>query len=242
MRPHRRRAAITAAMATFLLTPLAASAAATGSVSIVDSPPDSGCGGNPYCFNPATVHVDPGGTVTWTSSSKAPHTVTADDGSYASGDLAATQTYSHMYATSGTFTYHCAIHSFMHGTVVVGSGNPPPPPSAPPNATARPAATPARTAVASATPQPTAPPAATATPGATAPPTAAPPAATAPLADAAQPTPAPSATGLPVTAASRGAGGGGAPVALIAAAAVVLAGAAAGWWLHRRRPTFTKIH
>ena len=128
MRPHRRCArraaptvAVAVALAAVLLAPLRASAATTASVSIADSPPSSACAGNPYCFDPGTVHVDPGGTVTWTSSSKVPHTVTADDGSWSSGstDLAFGQSYSRTFSQAGTFTYHCEYHPYMHGVIVV---------------------------------------------------------------------------------------------------------------------------
>jgi plastocyanin len=47
------------------------------------------------------------------------HTVTFDDGSADSGNLAPGSTFDHTFATAGTFAYHCAIHSSMHGTVTV---------------------------------------------------------------------------------------------------------------------------
>jgi plastocyanin len=36
-----------------------------------------------------------------------------------SATLSQNQVYEHTFATIGTFTYHCTVHSFMHGTVVV---------------------------------------------------------------------------------------------------------------------------
>ena len=248
MRLHRRARRVAPATAAAiasaaLLVPLGARAASTASVNIADSPPDSACGGNPHCFDPATVHVDPGGTVTWTSSSGVPHTVSADDGSWSSGDLAATQSFSHTFASAGTFTYHCNVHpSYMHGTVVVGSGAPPstqpPPTKAPPSH----APTAAPTVRAAATQAPTA---AQATPQPTAAPSSAPLAQAQPgSAGAATPEPSPSdaaPTGVAATTPAGGGGRGAGPVLAVVAAFIVLAGAGT-WWARRRRSIFTKIH
>jgi len=57
--------------------------------------------------------------VTWTNSGTAPHTVTADDGSFSSQSLASDGRFQHTFATAGTFAYHCAIHSSMKASVVV---------------------------------------------------------------------------------------------------------------------------
>jgi hypothetical protein len=47
------------------------------------------------------------------------HTVTADDGSFKSDRLESGATFSHKFATAGTFAYHCAIRASMKGTVTV---------------------------------------------------------------------------------------------------------------------------
>jgi plastocyanin len=70
-------------------------------------------------FNAATITVKPGDKVTWTNNDSVTHTVTLDDNSVDSGDLAAGSTFDHAFAGAGTFTYHCKIHSSMHGTVTV---------------------------------------------------------------------------------------------------------------------------
>ncbi|HXA28870.1 MAG TPA: plastocyanin/azurin family copper-binding protein [Candidatus Angelobacter sp.] len=253
MRPHRRCAqfAVPAAVAVaaVLLAPLGVSAAAGASVSIVDSPPAATCSGYSYCFDPASVHVDAGGTVTWTSNSKVPHTVSADDGSFGSGDLGATQTFQHTFATSGTYTYHCNIHSFMHGTVVVGSGSAPPPTSPPaPPPTVNPRATNAPTAAPTATPRNTAAPSTpTLAPPSPTPATAAVSPTPAPLADAggaptASPTPGGGALPAAGTASTGGSGGGGSAAGpVLGAVAAVLAAASTALVLHRRRRSFTKI-
>ena len=87
--------------------------------------PVSPAGGPPtvaikdFAFNPAGTSVAAGSKVTWTNSDTTAHTVTFDDGSADSGNLAPGSTFDHTFATAGTFAYHCTIHSQMHGTVTV---------------------------------------------------------------------------------------------------------------------------
>jgi plastocyanin len=47
------------------------------------------------------------------------HTATSDTGVWDSGTLATGQSYSHTFDQPGTYTYHCTIHPFMKGTIVV---------------------------------------------------------------------------------------------------------------------------
>jgi plastocyanin len=86
-------------------------AAATNKVAIVN-----------YAFGPQTVTVKAGSAVTWTQQDEDSHTVTADNTSFASPTLTNGQTYSHTFTAAGTYSYHCAIHPYMHGTVVVTNG------------------------------------------------------------------------------------------------------------------------
>jgi plastocyanin len=72
-----------------------------------------------FAFSPATLTVAAGTTVTWTNRDSAPHTATADDSSFDSPALAAGATFSQVFATPGTFAYHCAIHPRMTATLVV---------------------------------------------------------------------------------------------------------------------------
>ncbi len=67
--------------------------------------------------NNLTVHV--GTKVTWTNSDSAPHTVTADDGSFSSGTLNKDGTFSFTFSKEGTFAYHCANHPSMLASVTV---------------------------------------------------------------------------------------------------------------------------
>ncbi len=70
-------------------------------------------------FNPGSVSVTTGATVTWTNNDTTIHTVTADDGSFNSGNIAIGATYSRAFSSAGTFSYHCTIHPEMTGKVVV---------------------------------------------------------------------------------------------------------------------------
>jgi outer membrane protein assembly factor BamB len=72
-----------------------------------------------FAFSPSPITIFAGQSVTWTNEDPVSHTVTADDNSFTSLALATGATYSHTFAAPGTYTYHCAIHPFMHGTVLV---------------------------------------------------------------------------------------------------------------------------
>lgn len=73
-----------------------------------------------YHFSPTTAYINVGGKVTWTNGSDAPHTVTSDSGTeLASATLGAGKTFSHTFAATGSFAYHCTIHTYMVGNVVV---------------------------------------------------------------------------------------------------------------------------
>jgi plastocyanin len=88
-----------------------------------------GGGGNPppantvslksIAFSPSSLTVTAGTTVTWTNNDNITHTVTADDNSFDSGNMSAGATFSHMFTTVGTYSYHCAIHASMTAKIVV---------------------------------------------------------------------------------------------------------------------------
>lgn len=70
-------------------------------------------------FAPSKVTIKVGGTVTWTNDGASPHTVTAGDGSFDSGQLQKGKTFSRTFDSIGTFSYHCSIHPSMKAQVVV---------------------------------------------------------------------------------------------------------------------------
>ena len=70
-----------------------------------------------FAFNPGTITVKVGDTVTWTNNDTATHTATGAD--FDTGHLAGGASGSVTFSTTGTFAYHCAIHASMTGTVIV---------------------------------------------------------------------------------------------------------------------------
>ena len=72
-----------------------------------------------FAFAPQSITVAPGQTVTWTHKDSVAHTVTADKGDWDSKSLAPGTTFQHKFDQPGTFAYHCSIHPFMTGSVVV---------------------------------------------------------------------------------------------------------------------------
>ena len=72
-----------------------------------------------FAFNPQTVTVTVGSRVEWTNTGQAPHSATSDSPLFDSGTLSTGQSYSYTFDTAGSYPYHCAIHSSMHGTVNV---------------------------------------------------------------------------------------------------------------------------
>ncbi len=72
-----------------------------------------------FAFNPATVTIKVGQTVTWTNQDTVAHNVVADDNSWSSPSISQGATYSHTFTSAGTFAYHCSIHPFMKATVIV---------------------------------------------------------------------------------------------------------------------------
>jgi plastocyanin len=70
-------------------------------------------------YNPDTINVAIGDTVTWTNTDSEAHTSTSDGSVWNSGVVAAGGQFSTKFQNAGTFTYHCTIHPGMVGTVVV---------------------------------------------------------------------------------------------------------------------------
>jgi plastocyanin len=102
--------------------PVATTAAPTTEVSI--TAPAAPVRGNEvtidgFAFQPASLTVTAGTTVTWTNRDEEPHTVAASDGSFHSPGMGTGATFTHTFATAGTFDYVCSIHPMMRGTVVV---------------------------------------------------------------------------------------------------------------------------
>ena len=74
---------------------------------------------NNFMFDPASITIKVGTTVTWTNQESATHSVVASDGSWESPSLNTGDTFSHTFDKAGTFEYVCGFHSRMMGTVIV---------------------------------------------------------------------------------------------------------------------------
>jgi plastocyanin len=72
-----------------------------------------------FAFVPSTLTVSVGTTVTWTNKDSVTHTVTSNDNLFNSGDLAPNATFEFTFNQKGTFGYHCIIHTFMTGEIIV---------------------------------------------------------------------------------------------------------------------------
>lgn len=75
-----------------------------------------------YRFDPATLTVPVGATVTWVNRDIAPHTATHrsfGDEAFDSNQLLHDKTYEHTFPTAGSYAYICIYHQGMAGTIVV---------------------------------------------------------------------------------------------------------------------------
>jgi plastocyanin len=76
-----------------------------------------------FTYQPDPVTVQVRGKVIWQNEDTAPHTATADDGSFDTGTLERGKIKSETFKEAGTFTYFCEVHPDMHGTVEVVEQN-----------------------------------------------------------------------------------------------------------------------
>ena len=73
-----------------------------------------------FKFAPASLTVKSGAKVAVTNNDSAAHTATADDGhSFDTGSLDQGSSQTISVTKPGSYHYHCTIHPFMKGTIVV---------------------------------------------------------------------------------------------------------------------------
>jgi plastocyanin len=76
-----------------------------------------------FAYYPDPVTIEEGGKVIWQNEDSAPHTATAEDGSFETGTLEEGKLKSETFKEAGTYAYICSIHPDMKGTVeVVAAG------------------------------------------------------------------------------------------------------------------------
>jgi hypothetical protein len=78
-----------------------------------------------FDFVPATVTIKVNDSVKWTWTG-ANHTTTSSDGLWNSGLHSTGFTFTNKFTTAGDFSYFCAQHTFMVGTITVQASNAPP--------------------------------------------------------------------------------------------------------------------
>ena len=71
-----------------------------------------------FAFKPATLTVGKGSTVVFSNTSNTTHTATRA-GSFDTGRIKPGKSVSVRFKQKGTFVYHCTIHPFMKGKIVV---------------------------------------------------------------------------------------------------------------------------
>jgi plastocyanin len=71
------------------------------------------------CTRPTAITVSAGAHLAVANDDTTAHTATADDGSFDTGDISPGSTSTIDLSKPGRIAYHCSIHPFMHGTIVV---------------------------------------------------------------------------------------------------------------------------
>ena len=74
---------------------------------------------NRLAFTQAVAEITRGTTIIWKNEDQLAHTVTADDGSFASGMIEPGTSWSYTFNAPGSFAYHCTPHPFMKARVEV---------------------------------------------------------------------------------------------------------------------------
>lgn len=70
-------------------------------------------------FSPSTITITKGSTVKWRNDDSYLHRIVADDSSFDLGDQTSDAIVSHTFTDLGTYSYHCSVHTFMKGMVIV---------------------------------------------------------------------------------------------------------------------------
>jgi len=76
---------------------------------------------NDQSFVPQFISMPIESTVFWTNDDSIQHTITSDEeGLFVSGPISPGDTFDNTFDTPGEFGYHCSIHPWMTGRVMVG--------------------------------------------------------------------------------------------------------------------------
>ena len=72
-----------------------------------------------FVYAPRDITIKKGTKITWVNQDDVIHTSTSDTGGWQSGDIAAQKSWSREFNEIGTYSYHCAPHPYMIGTISV---------------------------------------------------------------------------------------------------------------------------
>jgi plastocyanin len=76
-----------------------------------------------FAYAPATLTISPGQIVRFVNDDADAHTVTAVNQSFDSTGLDTGDAWAYRFTTPGRYAYFCALHPYMHGTIVVAVKN-----------------------------------------------------------------------------------------------------------------------
>ena len=72
-----------------------------------------------FSFQPGTLTVKPGTTVTWVNHDDEPHTVNENNKTFKSSTLDTDAKFSYKFTSPGTYAYFCSLHPRMTGQIIV---------------------------------------------------------------------------------------------------------------------------
>ena len=72
-----------------------------------------------FTFNPPSITIKPGTTVTWINGDDIPHSVVENNKVFHSPPLDSEQKFSMVFTASGEVDYFCGFHNHMTGKIIV---------------------------------------------------------------------------------------------------------------------------
>ena len=113
-------AAPTTAASSAAASSAAASPSAAGAVcESASGPGDVAANAKDFKFDPSTINVNAGQSVTWTNGDGAPHSIILDDGACKTDTFAGGATTTLKFNVAGSYKFHCGVHPSMTGTIEV---------------------------------------------------------------------------------------------------------------------------
>ena len=72
-----------------------------------------------FTFNPPSLTIKPGTTVTWVNGDDIPHSVVENNKQFHSPPLDSGEKFSMVFNTAGEVNYFCGFHAHMQGKIIV---------------------------------------------------------------------------------------------------------------------------